>query len=394
MRVRRQVPFVEARVLMVVLMGALFSFSATAQDDEIFSIALGPPIRIASPPNHAVFVAPADVPILVYTRSEAQFTNVELYANGVDIGHGTRLDVPSPVTPTLMLPSVMEPDIIARLHAVWCLVWTNAPVGSYALTAVANGTYLWETPDPQVSSLLETSAPVNITIVSTTPPINATDIVNITAVDPVAIAGTNNSWTWEGMTNDTPSWTNWPPVKWQLSTNWGPKVALFLVHRFGEVTNTVTVNYNIGGTASNGVDYFALPGYANIPTGYDRALIPIVPVDHGATAAPKTVILTLTPDSNSPPDYLVGLPSHAEVLILENWPRPLPWLLPDGTFHVNSAGPDGAWFSLEYSSDLQNWTPVCTNQVFQGSIDFIDPDAPINPWRFYLAAPMTNGPGD
>lgn len=386
--------FGKTRSAIVVLVGVLFSFPAFAQYGQYFSVPLGPPIRIASPPNHAVFIAPVNIPILAYTRPEATFTNVEFFANGTDLGHATRLDVPGrPVTPALAPPDIMGADAISRLHGVWCLVWSNAPAGSYALTAVASGRIALADV-PLADDLMFTSSPVNITIVSKTPPINATDVVSIVASDPVAVAGTNNSWAWPGMTNPTPSWAQWPPAKSVLCTNWGPKAALFTVRRCGKVTNTITVNYTIGGTASNGVDYFALPGSVDIQEGYDRAFIPIVPIDRGPAAGPKTVILTLASDTNIPPDYLVGAPSRAEVLLLQTWLRPLPWLLPDGTFHVNNAGPDGAWFYIQFSGDLQHWTCISTNQAFQGSVDFLDPNALSNGCRFYRVVPMTSAPAD
>ena len=46
------------------------------------------------------------------------------------------------------------------------------------------------------------------------------------------------------------------------------------------------------------------------------------------------------------------------------------------------------------STDLVNWTPVCTNQVVDGSIDFVDPDAQGYPSRFYRAVPLTSPPSD
>ena len=47
--------------------------------------------------------------------------------------------------------------------------------------------------------------------------------------------------------------------------------------------------YDIGGTASNGVDYVALPGFVTIPPGERRALITIVPIDDGPPDVNKTV---------------------------------------------------------------------------------------------------------
>lgn len=380
--------------LIVVLAIVLFPRAGFAQlYDEIFPPALGPAVRIASPPNHAIFYSPADIPILAYARPEATFTNVEFYANGTnDLGSGVPLDLPGgPVTPALASPSWIEEDILVKLHHVWCLDWTNAPAGSFALTAVARGEY--EELDPlRLTGIVSTSAPVNITIVSGTPSPNLPDIVNIVATDPIAIAGTNSSWIWKGTTNATPRWNNWPPTAWEWFTNWGPKSALFTVHRFGSADSALTVTYNIGGTASNGVDDFALPGSVDIPAGYSRALIPIVPIDHGTNSGPKTVILSLT--TNAVSNYLVGIPPRAEVLILENWPLPVPRLLPDGSFHFNATGPDGAWFGVESSGDLQNWTSQATNQVIDGSIDFIDPPAPGYTARFYYENQVTNTPGN
>jgi hypothetical protein len=69
-------------------------------------------------------------------------------------------------------------------------------------------------------------------------------------------------------------------------------------------------------------------------------------------------------------------------------------MLPGGCFHLATPGPDAAWFSIECSTDLVNWTSVCTNQVINGSIDFVDPDASANPSRFYRAVPLNNPPSD
>jgi hypothetical protein len=42
---------------------------------------------------------------------------------------------------------------------------------------------------------------------------------------------------------------------------------------------------------------------------------------------------------------------------------------------------------------LVNWQPLCTNQVVNGSVDFIDPDASGQPGRFYRTVPEANAPG-
>jgi hypothetical protein len=231
---------------------------------------------------------------------------------------------------------------------------------------------------------------VNITILATATNTNPTDIVSIDAIDSIAIAGTN-AYVWRGVTNATPTWTNWSNAVFQWFTNWGPKNAIFAVKRFGNATSDLTVNYSIGGTASNGVDYAALPGFVTVPAGSAYALISIVPIDNGASNVSKTVVLALTPSTNTPPNYIVGYPSRAAALIWENWLRVPSSILADGSFHLTASAPDGAWFYVQYSTDLVNWSTTSTNQVFQGSIDFVDP-APKDSSRFYRAVPVASAP--
>jgi hypothetical protein len=91
--------------------------------------------------------------------------------------------------------------------------------------------------------------------------------------------------------------------------------------------------------------------------------------------------------------YVLGFPRTAAVMIIDsNGPRPSTGMLSGGSFHVNADGPDGAWFHVEYSTDLLGWTPLCTNQVINGAIDFVDPDAPADQIRLYRAVPEANAP--
>jgi hypothetical protein len=41
---------------------------------------------------------------------------------------------------------------------------------------------------------------------------------------------------------------------------------------------------------------------------------------------------------------------------------------------------------------LQNWTSVATNQVINGSIDYVDPSAPNYSSGFYRVLTLTNAP--
>jgi len=339
------------------------------------------PVRITYPPNHAVFLAPATIPIFAYARdlstvigisSNSIITNVEFYANGVDLGPGHH--VPYHIQtypPTIPLNQ-------------WEFTWSNALAGPYALTAIASNE----------GGHSFTSAPVNITVLTPPPPpTNVPPIVSIVACDPIAIEGTN-CWIWRGLTNATPVWSNWPPVAgWAWFTNCGPKNGAFTVLRFGVTNDDLTVTYTIGGTATNGVDYMALSNSVTIPAGQRSAQITVVPLDDGKPDLNSTVILSLNPDTNAPPDYLLGYPRRAAVFIIDSdRPRPTVGMLRDDCFHLAATGPDGAWFSVQYSTDMVNWTPICTNQVVEGSIDFIDPDAPGDSSRLYRAVPLPAGP--
>jgi hypothetical protein len=143
------------------------------------------------------------------------------------------------------------------------------------------------------------------------------------------------------------------------------------------------------------VDYVELPGYVTVPAGGRSAFINIIPIDDGHPHVIKTVILTLDKSTNMPPDYVVGMPPRAAAVIVNPpGPWPVASALPDKCFRLSMPGPDGAWFAIESSADLVNWTPICTNQVVNGSIDFVDPDAPGYSGRYYRVVPVTSTPGE
>jgi hypothetical protein len=336
-----------------------------------------PIVRITSPPNGAVFRAPVDVPIFAFARApDDAVASVEFLADTNSLGFGTVLPCPTnppcPLCATLFCPS-----------NYYRLVWTNAPVGPHTLTAQATDS----------RGAVEVSDPVKITILPLPPPpTNRPPIVNIVATDPIAIEGTN-CWPWLGVTNRLATWSDWvsPVAIFRFFTNCGPKNATFTVHRFGATNDPVSVNYAIGGSASNGVDYVTLPDSVTIPAGERSAQITVVPIDDGPPDITSTVVLKLTPDTN----YVIGFPSKAAAIILDSGhPHPRTSMLPDFSFHMNASGPDGAWFHIESSADLVNWTPVCTNQVVNGSIDFIDPDAQGNQDHFYRAMPESGPPSE
>ena len=340
-----------------------------------------PVVRVTSPANRTVFYAPMDIPITIYARAAFadatnpySITNVELYAGTNDLGPAQRMvNHGPPLTGYVLL-----------LPYQFSLNLTNVPPGSYAFTAVAS--------DSQGGAAA--TAPVNITVLAALPPSTSLpDVVSIAATDPVAVAGTN-AWFWSGPSpfGPNPSWTHWPPANAVLFTNWGPKAAVFTVTRSGSTSNDLGVAYSVGGTAGNGGDYARLLGSVEIPAGLSSVLIPIVPITDSLTNAAGTVVLTLLPSTSAPIDYVVGPSSNASALMLEDWPRPLSYLVTGTSFLLNAPGPDGAWFAAQSSTNLFDWTALCTNQVFQGSIDFLDPIPTGSAARFYRIVPLSGPP--
>jgi len=371
--------------------------ASTISDPVNISVLQGPPtnlppvVRIISPANGSIFPAPIDIPLVAFASDPGgPVTSVEFFDGTNSLGFAQPIPMPTPVTTNTAAPGPgPEPVLTLFSGAVYSLVWSNAPVGNHVLTAQATFVF---TNHPIV--LVTVSDPVKITILpSLPPPTNRPPVVSIVATDPVAIEGTN-CWVWPGETNSPPTWTVWPTAVCRYFTNCGPRTATFTVRRFGDTNSDLTVRYDIGGTASNGVDYVTLPGTVTIPAGERRALIPVVPIDDGPPDVNKTVILTLAAATNLPPDYLPGFPRRAAALILDPKPCAASSVLPGGCFHFTAPGPDAAWFYVQCSTDLVQWTTICTNQVINGSIDFVDPDAVGNPSRYYRAMPLNNAPAE
>jgi hypothetical protein len=280
---------------------------------------------------------------------------------------------------------VQPPILVVVPTNYWALVWTNPPVGTnFALTAKA-------TDNGGASTV---SLPVFISVLpSLPPPTNRPVLVSVVATDPVAIEGTN-CWPWPGLASATATWSNWSAtnVTFRFFTNCGPKNATITVFRLGATNDSLNVAYAIGGTATNGIDYVALPGIVTIPAGQRRADITIAPLDDGPPDITSTVVLKLIADSTGT-NYLLGMPRSAAAIILDSVsPRAVTGIIPGSAFNLSAAGPDGAWFHVEYSTDMIHWTPICTNQVVNGSINYVDPDAATNPSRFYRTVPETVPP--
>ncbi|MCX6903133.1 MAG: Ig-like domain-containing protein [Verrucomicrobia bacterium] len=341
---------------------------------------LAPVVRLTSPPNGAAYRAPVSIPLFAYASDpDGSVATVEFFAGANSLGFGQHVTaVPPPLPPGPIQP----PILIVVPTNYWELVWSNAPLGTnITLTAKATDN----------GGAATVSAPVNVTILpSLPPPTNRLAIVSIVATDPVAIEGTN-CWPWVALSSAAPTWSNWLAASavCRSFTNCGPKNATFTLFRSGATNDDLAVTYAIGGTATNGLDYVALPGLATIPAGQRSTAVSVVPLDDGPPDFNSTVILKLIPGTN----YLVGVPPSAAAIILDSRsPLPMAAILPGGSFSLSAAGPDGAWFHVESSTDLVNWVPICTNQVVNGSVNFVDPNAATAPARYYRTVPEAGPP--
>ncbi|MBI3880006.1 MAG: hypothetical protein HY301_08060 [Verrucomicrobia bacterium] len=344
------------------------NYSIGTPNSATVTIADGPPagtnrppvVSLVAPPNGAVFKTPADILLLATALDfDGTVNKVEFFSGTTSLGVATN-------NPLILTPVGASP--ISPFH----LVWTNVPPGGYVLTAVATDN----------GGAMATSAPVNITVVTNLPDTNVPPVVTLFAIDAVASEGTNYL-----------RWAGWPPAPTGTNICCFTNTAAFLVRRRGDTNSDLTVSYAVSGTASNGVDYESLSGVVTIPSGHQTARITVVPIDDDLPEPVETVVLTLQQPTNSPPAYNVGRPARAVAIIVDNdHPRPLMCALSNSLFHVCLPATNTACYRLEFSTNLVNWLPLCTNLVTEGAFHYVDPDATNSPQRFYRVLPDANPP--
>jgi hypothetical protein len=91
----------------------------------------------------------------------------------------------------------------------------------------------------------------------------------------------------------------------------------FTVTRTGDTTSALTVNYTVGGTAGNGVDYTTLSGSVVIGAGQSSAVIDVNVINDANTELPESVVVTLSADAA----YTQANPTSAFVVIADNEPE-------------------------------------------------------------------------
>jgi len=88
----------------------------------------------------------------------------------------------------------------------------------------------------------------------------------------------------------------------------------FTITRTGTTANSLTLNYTVAGTATNGSDYNSLGSTIVIPAGASSVTIPIIPIDNFTLESTETVVLNLSTDTA----YNLGTNNSATVNIADN----------------------------------------------------------------------------
>jgi hypothetical protein len=91
----------------------------------------------------------------------------------------------------------------------------------------------------------------------------------------------------------------------------GAQPGAFAITRIGGTNLDLNVNYAIGGTASNGINYSLISNSISIPAGATSTAITIVPLDDNLVDGDKTVVLILSASTT----YNLGAPVTATVTI-------------------------------------------------------------------------------
>ncbi|HXJ74951.1 MAG TPA: Calx-beta domain-containing protein [Candidatus Dormibacteraeota bacterium] len=162
-------------------------------------------------------------------------------------------------------------------------------------------------------------------------------------------------------------------------------VSVWLSKPFGQ---EVRVNYSVaGGTASPGSDYIAVNGTLSFFPGMTNADILINLINDDISEDDETIQVRLLNAFGAS----LGDPSEAQVRVLDDDRAPRlvnAGIDALGRFHATAWGPPGKKFQVQYSANLNAWSPLVTLTNVTGRTSFTDPasGSSVAP-RFYRTAP-------
>jgi hypothetical protein len=119
------------------------------------------------------------------------------------------------------------------------------------------------------------------------------------------------------------AWYSVPTVTVAATTPGAAETGLapgtFTFTRGGVTTAALVISYTVGGSATNGADYQAVPATVTIPAGANSATVTITPLADTRAEGDETVVLTLADD----PAFSIAAASSATVTIrdlpIEAW---------------------------------------------------------------------------
>ena len=191
--------------------------------------------------------------------------------------------------------------------------------------------------------------------------------------------------------------------------------AVFRVERVGGLSNVLTVRYMVTGSASNGMDYVALPGFVTFPAGVSFANITVIPYLDGETNEPdETVIVTLElpPLDVLPPPYLIGgsnnmgisagatiredallvppvhLNRYKRALRIRYPSRYRTVIIPLPVLPAPAPGAPAKIWAVEASSDLVTWEEIGETEDPEDFADVSEGDFPQRFYRFREVPPV------
>ncbi len=166
----------------------------------------------------------------------------------------------------------------------------------------------------------------------------------------------------------------------------GPEPGVFSLVRVGNTNLTISVNYLLGGTALNGVDYHISPAGSSssltLAAGVSSTKLTILPVANTNTTPAKTVILALSAN----PSYLVGVSNRATINIVGNSGPITSIRMSNGTSSLVWASVPGKVYQVLFKNSLAaaNWSALTTNITATNSLTpWVDTTAGSVRQRFY-----------
>jgi len=263
---------------------------AVILDDDPAPENLPPRVAIITPPDESRFLKGTTIRISAAAGDpDGRVTQVEFFANDHSLG---------------VVPAADTADALRQYFRV---LWDDAPVGQFELTAVATDN------DGATTS----SEPVRVSVID----VCERTHVWITAIDPVAseqspvilppIIDPNIPIALDGPIYPAPIYALDDAI-------------IRISRRACDVSFPLEVHYKITGTAENGVDYLELQRVAVIPADKWHVDVQIVAIDDQLVEETETVVLTLEPPAcptiEPPPIdcYIIHDPARAVAFIRDN----------------------------------------------------------------------------